>query len=123
MDSAPHDDPSAFATVRRARLLLTRFTERAGPDSTSRAPWLELSASLTTLEQAANAARATSADWLAKAALARAEHRSDLAETADRRAALAEQEFAAYLSEIAGIWDFLENGAQEPLAAPAAADG
>ena len=113
--------PSAYATVQRSRALLARFTEHAGPDDANQSPWTELSDTLTTLEHSANDARAASTDWLAKAVLARAEQRADLAEVADRRAALAEHEFVAYLSEIASIWDFLENGAREPLAVSTAA--
>jgi hypothetical protein len=111
-DPETHGKPSTYATVRRSRALLAHFAEHAGPDDANQSPWTELSDTLTTLERSANDARAGSADWLAKAALARAEQRADLADVADRRAALAEHEFAAYLSEIAAIWGFLENGAQ-----------
>jgi hypothetical protein len=120
MGPEPHDEPSAFATATRSRALLARFIESAGSSPAGLASWTELSDSLATLEQAANHARAASADWLTKAALARAEQRADLVNAAERRAALAEQEFAEYLSEIARIWDFLENGAQEPVGLRAA---
>jgi hypothetical protein len=107
-----------FATARRARTLLALFSARFDHDPGQREQWSELGETLATLERAAVEARDWTAEWLSKAALARREACPDLADDAERRAAAAEQEFAAYLTEIAAIWAFLENGAQEPLPAP-----
>ena len=118
MHPASQDQLAPFTTVSRSRELLDQFVARAAAAGADQAPWIELSDTLTALERLANDARAATADWLAKAALCRVEHREDLAAEGRRRAAASEQEFAAYLNEIAAIWDFLENGAQEPLARP-----
>jgi hypothetical protein len=107
-----------LATASRARALISAFVEASAAEKRDAAEWHELADTLTALEQEADSARRRIAEWQSKANHALAKQRRDLADEAQRRAAGAEQEFAAYLGEIAGIWAFLENGVQTPLSAP-----